>query len=113
MTTSQGAGIEPTSAGTISSMPKEPKKLIKNPTGLGKKTWEEFRATGLLFFINQVLHAFGWAITIDLDDNNVITGAYPARLKERGFGEESVDRGYKKLANYLKDNAELLYEEIQ
>jgi len=33
-----------------------------------KKTWEEFRDTGLFWFINMILHAFGWAIVLVKDD---------------------------------------------
>jgi len=33
-----------------------------------KKTWKEFRETGLLWWINMVLHTFGWAIVIDIND---------------------------------------------
>ena len=27
-----------------------------------KKTWEEFRKTGLLWFVNVIIHVFGWAM---------------------------------------------------
>ena len=42
-----------------------------------KKTWQEFRKTGLLWFINTILHAFGWAIVVEVEKEE-ITGAYPA-----------------------------------
>ena len=28
-----------------------------------EKSWQEFRDTGLVVIINQILHIFGWAIT--------------------------------------------------
>jgi hypothetical protein len=31
-----------------------------------KKEWSEFRSTGLLLFINQILHVFGWAIVFEI-----------------------------------------------
>lgn len=45
-----------------------------------KKTWEEFRDTGLFWFINMILHAFGWAIVLVKDDGKIID-VYPARVK--------------------------------
>ena len=68
-----------------------------------KKTWEEFRETGLLWFINTTLHVFGWAIVVDVVDDK-ITSVYPARVKFRGFKEEVNDAGYQKITKYLKDN---------
>ena len=32
-----------------------------------KKTWQEFRKTGLLWFMNTILHAFGWAIVVEVE----------------------------------------------
>lgn len=65
-----------------------------------KKTWNEFRDIGLLWFINTILHAFGWAIVYDLDNDL----AYPAKVKFRGFSGEINDEGYKKIAQYfIKD----------
>lgn len=45
-----------------------------------KKTWQEFRKTGLLWFMNTILHAFGWAIVVEVERGE-ITGAYPARVR--------------------------------
>lgn len=50
-----------------------------------KKGWKEFRDTGLLWFINSILHLFGWAIVIAINEDGEITDAYPARVKFRGF----------------------------
>jgi len=111
MTTSDNVVREGT-AGVLSSRPPDPPKVdVSIP--LGRREWQEFRNTGLLFFINQILHAFGWAITIVVEDNGSISEAYPARLSARGFSDESISNGYKKVAKYLKDNAENLYKEIQ
>lgn len=78
---------------------------------INKKSWEEFRECGLLWFINQTLHIFGWAIVIELDDDENITNAYPARVKFRGFPEETNSEGYMKVSKYLKENADDLYNE--
>lgn len=77
-----------------------------------KKSWEEFRESGIFQWMNCILHAFGWAICVDVDPiSHKIVGAYPARVKFRGFDTESNDKGYKKIAKYMKDNAEELYKE--
>lgn len=69
-----------------------------------KKEWQEFRECGLLWWINMILHTFGWAIVIEVEDNGEITAAYPARVKFRGFGEKDNTDGYIKVSGYLKDN---------
>ena len=77
-----------------------------------KKEWSEFRNTGLLLFINQILHVFGWAIVFNIeDDTGKVTDVYPARVKFRGFDEKSVSEEYGKIGKYLKDNSDELYYE--
>jgi len=83
----------------------EDKKMLE------EKNWQEFRESGLMFFINQILHAFGWALVVELDDESNVTKAYPARTKFRGFGKVSIDKGYKNIAKYLKGNADVLFDE--
>lgn len=68
-----------------------------------KRSWKEFRDTGLLFYINQVLHAFGWAIVLVVDDN-VVLQSYPARIKFRGFSEDCVEDGYNKIDKYIRED---------
>ena len=50
-----------------------------------QKSWKEFRDSGMLWWINMILHTFGWAITVEIEDDGSISGAYPARVKFRGF----------------------------
>lgn len=78
-----------------------------------QKTWEEFRQTGLFLFINGILHAFGWAITVDVDkDGKAVEGsAKPARVKFRGFSADKVEDSHRKIGNYLKENADDLQKE--
>ena len=79
-----------------------------------KKTWEEFREDGMLFFVNQYLHQFGYCLAFDVDkDTKEIKSVYPARTKFRGFSEECVGDGYKKLSKYLKYNIKELCEEME
>jgi len=77
-----------------------------------KKSWEEFRNTGLLLIINQILHAFGWALVFSYDDEE-LKEVYPARVKFRGFDNESITKNYIKISEYMKDNADELLKEIK
>jgi len=74
-----------------------------------RKTGKEFRETGLLWFINTVLHMFGWAIVWDSNNDEI----YPARVKFRGFVPELNDKGYQNVSKYLKDNIDELLKEAQ
>lgn len=76
-----------------------------------KKTWNEFRNSGLLWWINMILHTFGWAIVFDIDKENNIKEVYPARVKFRGFNEDTNTKGYINVSKFLKDNSIELYEE--
>ena len=75
-----------------------------------KKSWEEFRTTGLLWFVNMILHLFGYAICCEVEKEKV-TDVYPARVKFRGFGETYNTEGYQKVSEYLKNNIETLTKE--
>jgi hypothetical protein len=77
-----------------------------------RKTWNEFRDTGLLWWINMVLHTFGWAIVFEMKADQV-GDVYPARVKYRGFNEKSNDEGYIKVSNYLAENAAELQKEAE
>ena len=63
-------------------------------------TGNEFRESGALWFVNQLLHTFGMAITW----NPATDELKAALVKFRGFDSKTNDRGYKNLSNYLKDN---------
>lgn len=76
-----------------------------------KKTWAEFRSTGLAVFVNQFLHLFGWAIVWEQDEQGDVIDCYPARCKFRGFDEKTIDEAYHNATYYMKDNANELYEE--
>lgn len=86
----------------------EEKKMVE------EKSWDTFRDAGLLFFINQVLHIFGWAIVVEIDDNTkAVVRAYPARVRFRGFDNDSVTESYKRLTRYLFANVNSLLEEVE
>lgn len=79
-----------------------------------KKSWDEFRSTGLLLIINQILHIFGWAIVCEYDDEtHELIEVYPARCKFRGFASTSVDNAYLKVSKYMAENASELLTEVE
>jgi len=78
-----------------------------------KKSWKEFRDIGLLWWINTMLHMFGWAIVVVMNDDKEIIDAYPARVKFRGFDEKSNEKGYQKVSNYLLENITEIEQETR
>lgn len=76
-----------------------------------KKSWKEFRETGLLLFINQILHVFGWAIVFEVE-NDEIKNIYPARVKFRGFEADDVSAAYKRITKFLHDNSDELIKDV-
>ncbi len=77
-----------------------------------KKTWREFQAHGLLWFVNTMLHVFGWAIVIEKNEFNNIVDVYPARVKFRGFNEETITKHSKSLTEYMATHAHKLLNDF-
>jgi hypothetical protein len=78
------------------------------------KTWQDFRNSGMFFFINSILHAFGWAICIETDtETKEIVGCYPARVKFRGFPEDAQAEEHIKIAKYLAENSHEFVEDAE
>jgi hypothetical protein len=75
-----------------------------------KRKWEEFRETGLLWWINMILHTFGWALVLEFDDG-ILVNAYPSRVKYRGFSEDINTEMYKKVNKYMNDNSKELLKD--
>ena len=75
-------------------------------------SWKEFRDSGMLWWINMILHTFGLAIVFDME-NDEIKDVYPARVKYRGFGEKNNTEGYIRVSKYLDDNSEELLKEAE
>ena len=80
---------------------------------INKKSWKHFRDSGFLWWINMILHTFGWAIVMDMNKDGEITDVYPARVKFRGFDEKNNIEGYVKVSRYMKDNVANLLEEAE
>lgn len=77
-----------------------------------KKTWKEFKDSGLLWWINMILHTFGWAIVFEISKREIIN-VYPARVKYRGFDMKSTENGYIKVSEYMDENSKELLEEAR
>ena len=80
---------------------------------VNKKSWEEFRESGMLWWINMILHTFGWAIVIQYNDDREITEVYPARVKFRGFSVENNTEGYRKVSKYMYENIDEICKEAK
>jgi hypothetical protein len=77
-----------------------------------EKSWEEFRDSGLFWWINMLLHTFGWAIVTEVKDGQVMR-VYPARVVFRGFNEKHNTEGYIRVSQYMQDTAKDLNEEAR
>ena len=78
---------------------------------INKKTGKEFYDAGMLWWINMILHTFGWAICYESEEDGTIVDVYPIRMRFRGFSQKVNTDGYIKVSKYLKDNIEELIEE--
>jgi len=78
-----------------------------------RKTWKEFQESKLLWWVNRLLHTFGWAIVFQVEQDGEISDVYPARVKFRGFDEKSEEEGFIGLTQYLKDTVDELVEEAK
>lgn len=75
-----------------------------------EKSWEEFREAGMLWWINMILHTFGWAIVFDIEGDK-IKRVYPARVKFRGFDERRNTDGYQRVSKFMSHNSAELEKE--
>jgi hypothetical protein len=60
-----------------------------------RKTWQEFRDAGMLWWINRILHTFGWSIVVEAGDDGVALDAFPARTDWLGFPKATDERRLK------------------
>ena len=80
---------------------------------LDQKTWKEFQSTGLLWLVNTFLHTFGWTLMTQVDDDGNIIGGVPCRTDFRGFTTDINDEGYLKVTDWLKENIDMLEEDVE
>lgn len=78
-----------------------------------KRAWQEFKESGFLWWINRILHTFGWAIVYQVNEEDTeLIDVFPARVKFRGFGKESEELGFQRITNYISGNAAELLEDL-
>ena len=82
-------------------------------TVLIEKSWDEFRDTGLVIFINRILHVFGWCLAFDVDDNDRVVFVHPCRTKFRGFPKDVDAESYIRISKYLAENADDLLKDCE
>lgn len=82
---------------------------------VSERSWEEFRDSGLLLYVNQILQPFGWSFVLsgnyDKNKKFKVDRGYPAHTKYRGFSEKSIEESYRKISKYLAANAVQLDKE--
>ena len=66
-----------------------------------RKTWDEFRQAKLLWWINRILHTFGWAVVVEVSAEGKVTEAYPAKVGFRGFSEEAESEGFEEMHKFV------------
>jgi hypothetical protein len=77
-----------------------------------RHSWATFREAGMLWAINRVLHMFGWAIVVEVDDTTgETTGAYPVRTEWRGFPRDREELGYERTAAWMAKAGAAISEE--
>lgn len=77
------------------------------------KDWKEFEDSGLLWYTNLFLHAFGWCLLVEQDDDGNIIAGFPARTDLRGFSTDINDDGYLKLTEWVKDHINELDKDVE
>lgn len=86
---------------------------------LERKTWEEFRKSGLFMFVNLVLQAFGWSLVVEVEnykelgENAPVKDVYPCRSRFRGFSDADQTEMHERIAAYLGEAGPNFKEEIK
>jgi hypothetical protein len=79
---------------------------------IDRKTWDEFRKTGLLWWINRSLHLFGWSIVVEVGEDGAVSVSYPAKTSWRGFDEIAEQEGFAELTNYIASDIRRLVKDV-
>ena len=65
-------------------------------------SWEQFRQSGMLWWVNRILHTFGLVIVVEVNEDGKVLEAYPAECDYQGFGMEDEIEGFAKVSQYMK-----------
>jgi len=58
-----------------------------------RETWKTFRDEGMLWWLNRILHTFGWSIVVEVNEEDEAVGdVYPARTTWLGFDAETNEK---------------------
>jgi len=59
-----------------------------------RETWKTFRDEGMLWWLNRILHTFGWSIVVEVDEttDKVAGDVFPARTTWLGFDAEANEQ---------------------
>ena len=87
--------------------------MKKEVKWLEELTWEEFKSSGLLWFVNSTLHLFGRAIVFKYTKTNKIKRVFFARCRFRGFSDKSISKQFANLTNFLSENIKELKKDIK
>lgn len=85
---------------------------IKKKNMTERISWEDFRNSGMLWFVNRILHVFGVSIVMAFDITGKLVEVYPVRCKWRGFDETTEKENFAKISRYMKKNASELEKEV-
>lgn len=82
---------------------------------LDRRSWQEFQEAGMVWFVNRILHLFGWAIVyeVDTDDHSKVREVFPARCRFRGFADDCEEVGFKRVTAYLRENLDDLASDCE
>ena len=65
-------------------------------------SWEDFRESGLLWWINRQLHLFQVSIACEVEEDGSVSKVYPVRSNlTQGFREADEIDGFFKLENFM------------
>lgn len=95
------------SSGTEAHQPVEP--------GTNRRhSWTEFREAGMLWFVNRMLHVFGWALVVEVDDaTDELRGAFPVRTEWRGFTPDREELGHTRVSEWMAKAGSAIAEETK
>lgn len=68
-----------------------------------RTTWEEFYQSGMLWWINTMLHIFGWSIVVETNREDEAVDAWPSRTEWRGFPKVTNDTNYERIDRFLHE----------
>jgi hypothetical protein len=64
--------------------------------------WKAFQEAGLLWWVNRMLHLFGWVINMAVNsETGDVHRVWVDRCEYTGFSRESEERGFERLKRHM------------